>query len=156
MKIVRIALIGCLFALLSPGSSVAQNGIGARLGKWWKNGRIITRLKLTPAQQAKIEALWTQNRQSLIEKKAELDKRRKELSAIIAQNTLDETNAMAAYNKLLSARSDIERSTFLMRVRIKNILTPEQQRRLEAISPRVREALGNSESDSSTSDVPEP
>lgn len=153
MKIVRIALIGCLFALLSPGSSVAQNGIGARLGKWWKNGRIITRLKLTPAQQAKIEALWTQNRQALIEKKAELDKRREELSAIIAQTTLDETNAMAAYNKLLSARSDIERSTFLMRVRIKNILTPEQQRRLEAISPRVR---NNSESDSSTSDVPEP
>lgn len=156
MKIVRIALIGCLFALLSPGSSVAQNGIGARLGKWWKNGRIITRLKLTPAQQAKIEALWTQNRQALIEKKAELDKRREELSAIIAQTTLDETNAMAAYNKLLSARSDIERSTFLMRVRIKNILTPEQQRRLEAISPRVREALSNGESDSSTSDVPEP
>lgn len=153
MKIVRIALIGCLFALLSPGSSVAQNGIGARLGKWWKNGRIITRLKLTPAQQAKIEALWTQNRQALIEKKAELDKRREELSAIIAQTTLDETNAMAAYNKLLSARSDIERSTFLMRVRIKNILTPDQQRRLEAISPRVR---NNSESDSSTSDVPEP
>jgi len=135
MKILQIALIGCLFAALSPGLSEAQNGNGARLGKWWKNGRIATRLKLSSAQQAKIEALWTQNRRNLIEKKAELDRRNEELSRILMQSDLDETKAMTAYDRVLSARFDIERSTFLMRVRIKNILTPEQQRRLEIIAP---------------------
>jgi Spy/CpxP family protein refolding chaperone len=156
MKILRITLLSCLLAALSPGLLAAQGGNGARLGKWWKNGRIAARLKLSPEQQAKIEALWTQNRQNLIEKKAELDKRSKDLSAILAQNTLDEIKTMAAYDGVSSVRSEIERSTFLMRVRIKNILTPEQQRALEEISPRVRQALRNGRSDSPDSVIPEP
>jgi Spy/CpxP family protein refolding chaperone len=156
MKILRTILIGCLFTALSPAFLGAQAGNGFRLGKWWKNGQIAARLKLSPEQQAKIETLWTQNRQSLIDEKAALDKRNQDLSEILGQNSVDENKAMAAYERMLSARSNIQRTTFLMRVRIKNMLTPEQQRTLEEISPRVRETMRNRKSESPDSALPEP
>jgi Spy/CpxP family protein refolding chaperone len=156
MKILRMILIVCLLSELSPVLLAAQAGNGFRLGKWWKNGRIAALLKLSPEQQAKIEALWTQNRQNLIEEKATLDKRNEDLSGILGQNTIDENKAMAAYEKVLSVRSEIERSTFLMRVRIKNILTLEQQRTLEEIPPRVQEAIRNRRSESPDATLPEP
>jgi Spy/CpxP family protein refolding chaperone len=156
MKILRMILIGCLLSSLSSAFLAAQTGNALRLGKWWKNRRISTMLKLSPEQQAKIETLWTQNRQNLIKDKAVLDKRNQDLAAILDQSTIDENEAMATYEGVLSARSKIQRSTFLMRVRIKNILTPEQQRALEEISPRVREARRNPRSESPESILPEP
>jgi Spy/CpxP family protein refolding chaperone len=156
MKILRIILIGYLLSALSPMLQAAQAGNGFRLGKWWKNGQIAAMLKLSAEQQAKIENLWTQNRPNLINEKAVLDKRNQDLAEILRQSTIDENKAMAAYEKVLSARSKIQRSTFLMRVRIKNMLTPEQQRTLEGISPRFRETGRNRGFESPDSDLPEP
>jgi Spy/CpxP family protein refolding chaperone len=156
MKILRIILIGCLLSALSPILQAAQAGNGFRLGKWWKNGQIAAMLKLSPEQQAQIEILWMQNRPNLINEKAALDKLSQHLAEILEQNTVDENKVMAAYEKVLATRSKIDRSTFLMRVRIKNLLTPEQQQTLEEISPRVREGGKNRRSASPDSTLPEP
>jgi Spy/CpxP family protein refolding chaperone len=141
MKIYRSALLVCCLVALSTGLAAAQDDSPVPLGKWWKSGRIAALLKLTPDQQARIEALWVENRRSLIDKKAELDKRNLDLSEILSRNIPDESTVLAAYDRVLAARSEMERTMFLMRLRIKNVLNLEQQRAIEEISPRVQNAI---------------
>jgi len=107
-------------------------------GKWWQNRRVIQQLKLTREQQDRIEALWTANRRDLIDLKAEADRLQLDLSDLISKELVDETAALSAFDKLQAARISLERVTFRMRIQIKNILMPQQQRRLEEISERLR------------------
>ncbi len=78
-----------------------------------------------------------QNRRNLIDQKAELERRQLDLAALLAPGTIDESTALKAFDSLQEARLAIERATFLMRLQIKNLLSPEQQQRLETISERL-------------------
>jgi Spy/CpxP family protein refolding chaperone len=110
------------------------------MGKWWKNPEVIRLLALTSDQQDKIEALWVQHRRDLIDRKSELDKRQLELSELLSRDSVEEGPALELFDKVQQARLGIERTTFAMRIRIKNILSTEQQLRLEQLSSRFRRA----------------
>jgi Spy/CpxP family protein refolding chaperone len=132
-------LIAALLVLGMSGSQAsAQQELKEPPGKWWKNRQVITQLKLTPAQQDQIEALWMQNRKDLIDKKAALDKRTLDLSEILSQEMAEETAALRAYEQVQAAKAEVEREVFLMRIRIKNLLSQQQQRRLEEVANRIR------------------
>jgi Spy/CpxP family protein refolding chaperone len=118
----------------------AQQELKEPPGKWWKNRQIITQLNLTRPQQDRIEDLWTQNRRILIDKKAELDKCTLDLSEILSLEVAEETAALKAYERVQAARAEVEREVFLMRIRIKNLLSQQQQRRLEEVANRLRGA----------------
>lgn len=115
-----------------------QNWEGWLAGKWWKYGWVVDELKLSPEQQANIESLWIDHRRTLIDQKAELDKRHLQLSEILSNIAVDETTASQAFEKVQAARSAIDRTTFIMRVRIKNTLSSEQQKKLERLWTRFR------------------
>jgi len=131
--LVLVMLIGL------QGAGIAQGGLGELPpGKWWQNRLAIQQLRLTPEQQQKIEGLWIEDRKALIDQKAELDKLQLDLHGIINQEIIDESAALQVFDAVQRARMELERSTFLMRIRIKNTLTPEQQRKLEVLSDRLR------------------
>jgi Spy/CpxP family protein refolding chaperone len=109
-------------------------------GKWWTNRRIIQELRLAPAQQAKIEAVWLVSRRILNERKMELEKRQAELAAVLGQGPIDEASALRAFDEFQRARLSVERATFRMRIQIKNLLSAEQQPKIEAIAERLRQA----------------
>jgi Spy/CpxP family protein refolding chaperone len=107
--------------------------------KWWTNRRIIQELKLSPEQQTKIDAVFLQSRKNLVERKAEFDRRQAELAAMLAKDTSDEAAVVKAFEEVQQARVSLERTTFLMRLQIKNLLTAEQQPKIEEIAERLRQ-----------------
>ena len=138
-KRISIAWIG-LLALFMVEGALAQGVLkDIPLGKWWTNKRIIQELRLTPEQQSKIDAVWTQNSRNLIDQQAEFKKLQLDLSELLAKDSIDEAAAMKVYEALQQARLSLERGTFLMRLQIKNLLSPEQQQKVEMISERQRQ-----------------
>ncbi len=132
-----------LLLLLGFGASVyAQPEWNSPPGKWWKDRRVIEHLKLTQDQQARIESLWLEDRRNLIDQKAELDKGRVDLAEILSKDSGNESAALRAFEKVQAARAALERSTFLMRLRIKNTLSTEQQQKLEEISAQLQHGQG--------------
>lgn len=133
---VRIAI---LLLLGTPAILPAQMGYGELPpGKWWKNRRVIQSMKLTAEQQEKIESLWAERRKTFIDQKAQLDKAHLDLTGLLATGTVEETQALVAFERVQAAKTSIERLAFLMRIQIKNVLTSAQQAQLEEIAQRLR------------------
>jgi len=128
-----------LLALLAAEGAVAQGGWrDLPPGKWWVNKRFILQLRLSQDQQSRIESLWLQNRKNLVAWKSELERRQMEFTDLLGKGSVDEAAALRAFDRLQEARLTIERATFLMRVQVKNLLSPEQQQKLEAVSEVLR------------------
>jgi Spy/CpxP family protein refolding chaperone len=127
-----------LFLGMGWSQARAQQELKEPPGKWWKNRPVINQLNLTTDQQNRIEELWMQNRRNLIAKKAELDRRTLDLSELLSREVAEEASALRAYEQVQAARAEVEREVFLMRIRIKNLLSHEQQLRLEEVANRLR------------------
>ncbi|MGA2261034.1 MAG: hypothetical protein ABSH28_06330 [Acidobacteriota bacterium] len=135
-----------LLAILMVEGTFAQVGLKEMpSGKWWVDRRIIQELKLSPDQQAKIEALWRGNQRTLIDQRADFERRQLDLADLLAKDLVDEEAALKAFDGVAAARRNLERTTFLMRLQIKNLLAAEQQQKLETIAQRLRvqKAKGN-------------
>jgi Spy/CpxP family protein refolding chaperone len=138
-KSVTSALIG-LIAMLAVEGALAQGGWKELPpGKWWTNTRLIVQLRLSPDQQSRIDGLWTQNRRNLIDLKAEMERRQLDFTELLTKDAIDEEAALKAFDRFQEVKLNIERATFLMRIRIKNQLSAEQQQKLEAISELLRQ-----------------
>ncbi|MBP1595251.1 MAG: hypothetical protein H6Q05_628 [Acidobacteria bacterium] len=135
LSFVWIGLVGLLSAQLAFAQAALKE---MPPGKWWTNKRIIADLRLSMDQQARIDAIWTQSRRTLIDRKAELDRCQVDLEEVLGKDAVDEAAALRAFDRLLEARNSLERGTFQMRIQIKNQLSPEQQQRLETISEFLR------------------
>ncbi len=131
--------IGLLAVFVAEGAFAQVGWRDMPPGKWWTNKRFILQLRLSPDQQSRIESLWMQNRKNLMEWKSELEKRQLEFTGLLGKNSIDEAAALRAFDRVQEARYNIERATFLMRIQIKNLLSPEQQQRLEAMSEILRQ-----------------
>lgn len=108
-------------------------------GKWWKDPRVIQQLNLTPEQQDKIESIFRKNRRDMIDQKAQLDRCRVDLDDMLSRSSVDETAALGVFDRLQAAREQVERTTFVMRMQIKNLLSAEQQKKLEEVAARLRQ-----------------
>jgi Spy/CpxP family protein refolding chaperone len=107
-------------------------------GTWWKDRRLAEELRLTQDQQGKIESIWMEHRRRLIDEKAELDKRQLDLSDVLSKEQVDEAAAMKAFEQVQAARTALERTTFSMRIRTKNVLSLEQQQKLDEVAEKTR------------------
>jgi Spy/CpxP family protein refolding chaperone len=137
-----ICIIG-LFAAFGIEGAFAQAGLkDMPAGKWWTKRPIIKELNLSLDQQSKIEALWAQRTQSLMGQQEALRKRQQDLTELLARDAIDEAAALKMFDEVQQIRQTLERNTFLMRIQIKNILSPEQQQKIEAIADRLRQSKG--------------
>jgi len=135
----RVKLLGCVLAGIAFAvTASAQRWHEPPAGKWWKNPEVARQLDLSPDQQDRIEKIWVQHRRELIDRKAELDKRQLELADLLSRSSVDESAALELFDRVQQSRMAIEKTTFAMRIRIKNTLTREQQQRLEQASTRFR------------------
>ena len=130
--------IGLLAVFVAEGAFAQGGWRDLPPGKWWVNKRFILQLRLSQDQQSRIESLWLQNRRNLVAWKSELEKRQMEFMDLLGKGSVDEAAALRAFDRLQEARLNIERATFLMRVQVKNLLSPEQQQKLEAVSEVLR------------------
>ena len=134
--------VSILVAFIAEGAYAQANLIDMPSTKWWTNKRFIQQLKLTLDQQTKIEAVWMQSRRILIDQKAEFERRQLDLTELLKSDSIEDAAAIKAYDKFQEARISLERSTFLMRLQIRNLLSADQQQRLERIAVLLREQRG--------------
>jgi Spy/CpxP family protein refolding chaperone len=133
-------LLFCLFTALPIDAALAQGVLKDMPGgKWWTNKSVINQLNLSPDQRSKIEDVWMQSRRNLIDQQAEMGKRQLDLEEIVGKDQIDEKAALKALESLQEARANLEQSTMLMRIRIKNLLTPDQQQKLQAVAEALRQ-----------------
>ena len=138
-KSICLTCVG-LFILFAGECLLAQAGLKDTLpGKWWTKKPIINALNLSVEQQSKIEACWARRNKVLFGQQEELRKRQQELADLVARDSIDETAAMKLLDEVQQLRVNLERNTFLMRIQIKNLLTPEQQRKTEEFAERLRQ-----------------
>jgi Spy/CpxP family protein refolding chaperone len=133
-------LLFCLFTALPIDAALAQGVLKDMPGgKWWTNKSVINRLNLSLDQRSKIEDVWMQSRRNLIDQQAEVEKRQLDLEETVGKDQIDEKAALKALERFQEAKANLEQNTMLMRIRIKNLLTPDQQQKLQAVAEALRQ-----------------
>lgn len=132
-------LIGAFCLLVSALGPLAY---GQRLdlppGKWWKRPEVAERLALSRDQVNRIEAVWLDFKGRLIDLRAQVEKERTSLNALLESEFIDEAQALEQLERMLAARAELEKNLFVMRLRIRSILTPEQRREAEQLVEEFR------------------
>jgi Spy/CpxP family protein refolding chaperone len=117
-------------------------------GKWWQNKQVITQLKLTEEEQAKLNELFVGSQRRMFDLKSNVDKERFEVEQQLEQAEINEAAIKDHYNNLTQAQNILsaERFTFLLEVRkllglerYQVLKTKFQQRRQNMMRQRLQQ-----------------
>lgn len=105
-------------------------------GKWWSDPATAQRLGLTADQQKKMDELFQESRLKLIDLSAALRKQEAILEPLLAADRPDEAKILSQIDRIAQARAELEKANARMLLGIRNMLTPDQWKRLQAEPPR--------------------
>jgi len=100
------------------------------LGKWWKRPRVVDVLNLSADQQERLEDVFSKNRRSFVDLKAEVERRMIDVEELMSKKDSDPKKVGAAVDALEQARARLGKSHTMMVVEMKAILTNEQWQRI--------------------------
>lgn len=129
---------------LATGLPLAQEGdldVVDLPGKWWKQPRVIRGLDLTPTQVDKIEAVFLEHRKRLIDLKARMEKDVLDYKELLGQDNINREAVLQKLDQIAATRTRIVRSTVMMQLDIRELLTPDQRAKLKQFRERFRELL---------------
>lgn len=93
------------------------------------------RLGLSAEQVAQIRQEITYAQQEVGARRVELEHARARLVEAVAEEQVEEARALALAEAVMALEAEVKRTHLVLVVRIKNVLTPEQQRLLRAPEP---------------------
>lgn len=99
---------------------------------WWTDTTLMTRLGLSDVQKARIENIFQTHRQNLTTSKDALEREEGQLSNLLAADPIDRPSAFTQINKVIQARSDMERVNATMTLEMREQLTRAQWTQLQA------------------------
>jgi len=99
--------------------------------KFWNNSEIATKINLTDDQKQKLETTFTNYRLKLIDQRAAVEREEVKLQPLVESDKLDEAAITRQIDSLISARGQLERSSALMGVQIRKVLSTEQWKQLK-------------------------
>jgi periplasmic protein CpxP/Spy len=119
-------------ATAGPGMGMDMGMMrGPGEGKWWKNPELAQKLSLSDDQVGKMEKIFQDHRLQLIDLHASLEKQEVLLEPMINAEHPDEQQTLAQIDKVAQARADLEKSNARMLFAIRNVLTPDQWKKLQ-------------------------
>jgi len=101
-------------------------------GQWWKNSEVVKDLGLTEAQVSQIEAAFFEHRRSLIDLRAELEHKELDLQTLMDADRPDTAKVSGQIDAVLAARNKLEKSNAMMLLKIRQVLSVEQWKKLQA------------------------
>ncbi len=107
------------------GPSGAQNG-------WWNNPRTVERLKLTDDQRKAMDGIMLEHRTKLIDLQANLEKAELAMEPLMSADTPNDAAILAQIDKVVQARGDLERANSRFLLAIRDKLTPDQWKQVQA------------------------
>ena len=96
------------------------------LGKWWKRPRVVEQLKLTPDQQQRLEEIFSKNRRTFVDLRADLERRQIDLEELLAKKDADPKRIGIAAEALEQAAARAGKARTMMVVEMRGVLTAEQ------------------------------
>jgi len=123
--------------VLAPlaGSQTAQGRVapvGNSQNAWWTDTALMTRLGLTDTQKLRIESSFQAYRLILTSAKDTLEREEAQLSRLLDVDSVDRSTVMLQVNKVIQARSEMERVNAAMTVEMREQLTRSQWAQLQA------------------------
>jgi Spy/CpxP family protein refolding chaperone len=106
-------------------------GMGLRApGKWWKDSELMRRMGVSGDQVQRIEKIFQDYRIQLIDLHAALERQRAILEPLVEADQPNESQVIAQIDKVVQARASVEKSHVQMLLAIRQVLTPEQWKKL--------------------------
>ncbi len=133
MKWRTFALAAVALLLASPGvARHAADGQG-QSHKWWLSDKYKSELGLTAQQSGQIEDIFQATLPKLRSGWRELDRLEGELSKLIAESRVDESQVAQMVDRVEAARAELGKTRTLMLYRMNRVLSPEQRVKLKAL-----------------------
>lgn len=95
-------------------------------------------INLTPDQQTVIREQMRQAMPRFTELQWQLSAEEETLESLVRADSPDEKQILAQFDKLMLAESELKRVRFALLVRLKALLTPQQQQKLEDLKSKQR------------------
>jgi len=105
----------------------------APLGNWWKNSEIAQQLGLSDTQRQQLEKSFIEHRMRLIDLQAATEKEELKFQTLMDADRPDPAQVNAQLDQLQNARGQLLKEFTGMTLSFRQILTPEQWRKLESI-----------------------
>jgi periplasmic protein CpxP/Spy len=110
---------------------------GGMRGRWWDNPRLVQQIGLTPEQQKKMDDIMQQNRLKLIDLNATLQKQETIMQPLMEADQPDEGKILAQIDAIAQARAELEKGHARMLLGIRQVLTPDQWKKLQTIRSQM-------------------
>jgi Spy/CpxP family protein refolding chaperone len=109
---------------------------------WWTNANVVRRLDLTAEQRRKLETIFEQHRQTLVQNKADLEKEEALLAAMLDAEPLDSQKALSVeIDKVIKARGEMEKTASDITIEMRQVLTRAQWAELQMLMPDPSQSL---------------
>jgi Spy/CpxP family protein refolding chaperone len=107
-------------------------GLQGDHGRWWNNPRVIERLKLTDDQRKAFDGIMMEHREKLIDLRANVEKAELEMEPLVGADQPNEAKILSQIDKVAQARAELEKANARFLLAIRNKLTPEQWKQVQA------------------------
>ena len=104
-------------------------------GKWWKNSAMVQKVGLSEDQVQRMEKIFQDYRLKLIDQHAALQKEEVGMEPLIEADQPDEAKIVAQIDRVANARAALEKSNALMMLGIRKVMTVEQWKKLQELTP---------------------
>lgn len=134
----RASILFLTLPLLVTASAYGYFG-GEVYYKWWKNPKIAEEMQLTQDQADEIESIFTSYKEEIIVHQKELRQRESELLSKLREPKCSREEVMLMTDDIENVKAALTRIKVDMFLKIKNVLTPEQEEALHNIRARYKE-----------------
>ncbi len=136
-SVVRTGMLAAAAALMFAGPVAAQEKKDDRFEKAFFDPQLVLQrsrdIGLTPQQRSAIMDAVKKAQTELVPLQLDMTEPALDLVELVEQQRVDETQALAKADKMLKIENEVKKAQMSLLIRIKNILTKEQQDRLRTI-----------------------
>jgi len=102
-------------------------------GAWWTNSAVVMELGLTEDQKAKLARAFENHSRTIISNSGVLEKEEQQLARLLEAESIDHNAVQNQTNRVIQARSEVERETAAMTLEMREQLTRAQWVKLQAV-----------------------
>jgi Spy/CpxP family protein refolding chaperone len=95
-------------------------------GKWWKRPAVVQKLGITADQQNQLEEIFSKNRRTFIDLKADVERRQLDVEELMAKKDSDPKKVSAAFDASEQAKARLRKSISMMVLEMRGVLTEAQ------------------------------
>ena len=141
-RMTRFGLVAAAATVLA-GSTWAQP-LAIPPGRWWERPRLAAELELSTEQRATLDAMALAHAKTMVDLKGEVEKAELDLRVFSDAEPFDVKRVREAFAMLQQRRTRLEQERFELLLKVREVLTAEQWKKLATLVKEVirRDGVG--------------